>query len=274
MNDVENSAQAEIEFRKLRDVLPQYVCVYSSDGSPLYASDALLNFCGFTLDDFRTEDFQARAFHPDDLERVRTVRSNAMTRGEGWETEARILRKDGQYRWFLIRGTPLRDDEGNIVRWFSSGTDIEDRKRAQWELEQLVDAVPQHLVVLSGEGKRLYANKAARAYHGMTLEEFLAEDAPPKCFHPDDYPVYMRTRNAGIASGQPWETEARLLSKEGRYRCFLYRANPLRNEQGVVIRWYISRTYIEDRKRVDSELLQERDRLHLLLEFTNRLAAK
>jgi len=256
MNDVENSAQAEIEFRKLRDVLPQYVCVYSSDGSPLYASDALLNFCGFTLDDFRTEDFQARAFHPDDLERVRTVRSNAMTRGEGWETEARILRKDGQYRWFLIRGTPLRDDEGNIVRWFSSGTDIEDRKRAQWELEQLVDAVPQHLVVLSGEGRRLYANKAARDYHGMTLEEFLEEDAPVRCFYPGDFEKYLQVRNAGIAAGQPWETEARLLSKAGQYRWFLYRANPLRDEQGHVIRWYLSRTDIEDRKQAERQLRQ------------------
>jgi|SRR6516225_6548880 len=272
MTSSEDRTRAENEFRRLGDVLPQYMCLYGSDGTPLYANDELLNFFGFTLDDFRADNFQARAFHPDDVERVRTVR--AMVRGVGWEVEARILRKDGQYRWFLICGKPLRDEGGKIVRWFSSGTDIEDRKRAQWELEQLVDAVPQHLVVLSGEGKRLYANKAARAYHGLSLEEFLAEDAPPKCFHPDDYPVYMRTRNAGIASGQPWETEARLLSKEGRYRCFLYRANPLRNEQGVVIRWYISRTDIEDRKRVDSELLQERDRLHLLLEFTNRLAAK
>ena len=210
----EDRAQAEREFRKLRDVLPQYMCVYGADGSLLYANDDLLDFFGFTLDDFRADDFYARAFHPADLERVRTVRWNAMSRGEGWEIEARILRRDGQYRWFLIRGKPLRDETGNIVRWFSSGTDIEDRKRAQWEIEQLVDAVPQHLVVLSREGRRLYANKAARDYHGLTLEEFLAEDVPPKCFYPGDFESYLRVRNAGIASGQPWETEARLLRKD------------------------------------------------------------
>jgi len=168
----------------------------------------------------------------------------------------------------------LRDGDGNIVRWFSSGTDIEDRKRAQWEIEQLVDAVPQHLVVLSGDGRRLYANKTVRDYHGMTLQEFLAEEVPSHCFHPDDVALYMRSRTAGIASGQPWEAEARLRRKDGQYRWFLYRANPLRDEQGVVIRWYISRTDIEDRKQADSELQQERNRLHLLLEFANRLAAK
>jgi PAS domain S-box-containing protein len=250
----EDRTQAEREFRKLRDVLPQYMCVYGADGSPLYANDELLDFFGFTLDDFRADDFYARVFHPADLERVRTVRWNAMSRGDGWEIEARILRKDGQYCWFLIRGKPLRDENGNIVRWFSSGTDIEDRKRAQWEIEQLVDAVPQHLVVLSREGRRLYANKAARDYHGMTLEEFLAEDVPPKCFYPGDFEGYVRVRNAGIASGRPWETEARLLRKDGQYRWFLYRANPLRDEQGVVIRWYISRTDIEERKQAEGAL--------------------
>ena len=274
MTNSEDRTQAETEFGRLGDVLPQYMSVYGSDGTALYANDELLDFLGFTIDDFRSNEFQEKAFHPADVEHVRIVRSNAMSRGEGWEIEARIRRKDGQYRWFLIRGKPFRDEHGDIIRWFSSGTDIEDRKQTQWELEQLVDAMPQHLVVLSGDGRRLYANQAARDYHGMSLEEFLAEDVPPKCFHPSDFAGYMQTRNAGIASGQPWETEARLLRKDGQYRWFLYRANPLRNEQGCIIRWYLSRTDIEDRKRAESGLQQERDRLHMLLEFTNRLAAK
>src|SRR5713101_5588536 len=110
--DTEARMQAEEEFRKLADVLPQYMCVYDSDGSPLYANDGLLEYFGFTLDDFRADNFQTRAFHPDDVERVRFLRQDAMRRGEGWEVEARIRRKDGPYRWFLIRGRPLQNDEG------------------------------------------------------------------------------------------------------------------------------------------------------------------
>jgi len=72
MIDIEDREQAEKEFRKLVDVLPQYMCVYSADGSPLYANDSLLDFFGFTLDDFRADDFQTRAFHPEDVERVRS----------------------------------------------------------------------------------------------------------------------------------------------------------------------------------------------------------
>jgi len=98
MIDAEDRRQAESEFRRLLDLLPQYLCVYGAEGNPLYANDPLLDFFGFTLDDFRSEDFQKRAFHPDDLEHAQSVRNEAMRLGEGWEVEARILRKDGQYR--------------------------------------------------------------------------------------------------------------------------------------------------------------------------------
>src|SRR5262249_56520133 len=118
-------------------------------------------------------------------------------------------RKDGQYRWFLIRGRPSRDQAGNIVRWFSSGTDIEDRKQAQRELEQLVDAVPQHIVVLDGEGHRLYGNRAARDYHGLSLEGFLVEPIN-QCFHPADIENYSKLRHSAISPSQPSQTAAPL----------------------------------------------------------------
>jgi len=255
MIDIEERKQAEQEFHKLLDVFPQYMCVYKSDGRPLYANDGLLESFGFTLSDFRADDFQTRAFHPDDVERVRTTRQEAMRAGEGWEVEARILRRDGQYRWFLIRGRPFRDEKGNIVRWFSSGTDIEDRKQAQRELQQLVDAVPQHIVVLYGNGRRLYANQAVLDYHGLTPEEFLVVDHS-QCFHPDDLEAYDRHRQSGIASGEPWEAEVRLHRKDGQYRWFLIRGRPLRDERGLVIRWYLARTDIEDRKQAERELQQ------------------
>jgi len=73
MSDTEDRRQAEKEFAELLDVLPQYMCVYGAEGNPLYANDPLLDFLGFTLDDFRSENFQKRAFYPDDLERMRST---------------------------------------------------------------------------------------------------------------------------------------------------------------------------------------------------------
>jgi len=78
-----------------------------------------------------SSDFRARIFHPEDLERLREERQAALARGLPFEIEQRARRKDGQYRWFLIRYNPFRDEEGRLVRWYATGTDIDDRKRAE-----------------------------------------------------------------------------------------------------------------------------------------------
>jgi formate hydrogenlyase transcriptional activator len=119
------------------------MCVDGTDGSLLYANEPLLDYFGLTLGDVQASDFRERTFHPIDEKRAQFIREDAMSRGVGYEVETRLLRRDGQYRWFLIRSNPLRDEHGRIVRWYSSGTDIEDLKlaetalrRAQGDLQQ------------------------------------------------------------------------------------------------------------------------------------------
>src|SRR6516162_11170488 len=253
--DIEERKKAERELRQLIDIVPQYMCVDGTDGNVLYANDRLLDYFGLTLEEAQANDFRTRVFHPEDLDRARLAREDAISRGVSWEVEARILRKDGQYRWFLIRFNPFRDEQGNIVRWYAAGTDIHDRKQAEAELRQLVNAVPQHIIVLDGEGRRLHTNQPVLEYHGYTLEEFLLVDYS-HCFHPDDLKSFERKLRDGIASGKPWETEVRVHRKDGQYRWFLTRANPLRDDQGRVMRWYVSRTDIEDRKRAEREVQQ------------------
>jgi PAS domain S-box-containing protein len=253
--DIHDRKQAEKDLRQLIDAVPQYITVGAKEGDLLYANDRLLDFLGFTLEEGRANDFRKRAFHPDDLERVRSVREDAISRGVPWEAEARIRRKDAQYRWFLIRFNPLRDEQGNIIRWYGAGTDIHDRKQAEAELRQLVDAVPQHIVVLDRDGQRLHANQVVLDYHGLSLQEFLTVD-PSHCFHPEDLESYDRLRQSCLATGKPWEAELRLRRKDGQYRWFLMRAKPLRDDQGQVIRWYLARTDIEDRKQAEREVQQ------------------
>ena len=83
------------------------------------------------MDDVLTSDFRARVFHSEDLKHVREQRQAALARGLPFEIEQRALRKDGQYRWFLIRYNPFRDEEGRLVSWYATGTDIDERKRAE-----------------------------------------------------------------------------------------------------------------------------------------------
>src|SRR5205807_6038069 len=89
------------------------------------------DYGGFTMEDVIASDFRARLFHPEDLEKLREEREVALARGLPFELEQRVRRKDGQYRWFLIRYNPFRDEQGRLVRWYATGTDIDDRKRAE-----------------------------------------------------------------------------------------------------------------------------------------------
>src|SRR5882762_132302 len=127
----EKLRQDERELRRITDAIPQTIVVQGPDGSPIYANQAVLDYTGLTLEDVITSDFRARIFHPEDLERLGDERRAALARGLPFEIEQRALRKDGQYRWFLIRYNPFHDEQGQLVRWYATGTDIDDRKRAE-----------------------------------------------------------------------------------------------------------------------------------------------
>jgi formate hydrogenlyase transcriptional activator len=102
----------------------------------LYANRVMLEYSGLSLEDVMADDFRARLVHPDDFEKSRDKRQHALERGTPFELELRARRKDGQHRWFLIRYNPLRDEEGRIIRWYSTGTDIDDRKRDEERIQK------------------------------------------------------------------------------------------------------------------------------------------
>jgi PAS domain S-box-containing protein len=121
----------QTELRRMTDAVAAYIYVLRPDGTALYANQTVLDYTGLTLEDVQKEDQRARIFHPEDLERLREERREALALGKPFELEQRALGKGGSYRWFLVRYSPLRDDQGHIIRWYATGTDIEDRKRAE-----------------------------------------------------------------------------------------------------------------------------------------------
>jgi len=121
----------ETELRRMTDAIATYIYVFRPDGTALYANQTVLDYTGLTLEDVQREDLPARIFHPEDVERLLEKRHEALARGKPFELEKRELGKDGKYRWFLVRYNPLRDDQGHIIRWYATGTDIEDRKQAE-----------------------------------------------------------------------------------------------------------------------------------------------
>src|SRR5262249_18350904 len=115
----------------ITNVIPTFIHVLRTDGSVLYVNQAVLGYTGLTLEDVRKEDYRARFFRPEDVERLREERRGALTRPVPFENEQRVLGKDGKYRWFLIRYNPLLDEQRRVDRWYVAAFDIEDRKRAE-----------------------------------------------------------------------------------------------------------------------------------------------
>src|SRR6266571_2010158 len=125
----ERLREDERELRRITDAIPQTIVVLEPTGAPIYANQATLEYTGLSSDDLLVPDFRERIFHADDLERFRGERKAALDRGLPFEAEQRALRKDGQYRWFLIRYNLFRNEQRQVTRWYATGTDIDERVR-------------------------------------------------------------------------------------------------------------------------------------------------
>src|SRR5215468_1222215 len=128
------------------DAIPHSIAVLDLDGNAVYANQGLLDYTGLSLEEVTAPTFRTRAFHPDDIARVQQERVEGLSRGLPFENEQRALGRDGKYRWFLIRYTPARDEEGRIVRWFATATDIEDRKQAEHRMRNENLALREEIV--------------------------------------------------------------------------------------------------------------------------------
>jgi len=203
--------------------------------------------------------------HPEDAARVMDKWTHeVLPSGKPGEIEVRLRRFDGEYRWFIVRVEPLRDELGHVLQWYGTNTDIDDLKRAEdklrrdeQELRRITDAIPQTIIVLGTDGNVIYANQSTLDYTGLTMEEVMATDFRARVFHPEDVERLRDERQRALSRGIPFENEQRARRKDGQYRWFLIRYNPLFDEQGHLLRWYATGTDIQDRKQVEERMRNE-----------------
>jgi formate hydrogenlyase transcriptional activator len=259
----EKIRRSEREFRDVLDSIPAVVWSALPDGSNSYVNSRFVEYCGMSPEQIAGSGWHA-ATHPDDLERHNAKWLACVASGEFFEDEVRFRRADGHYSWYLQRGVPLRDEAGNIVKWFGVLTDIEDRKRAEnkireqeMELRQMLDFAPQLIAVYGPNRERLHVNRIALDYLGLSLDEWMRTSDRAAFVHPDDRVRDREYFNRALLTGLAYELEVRLRKGDGSYRWFLVRFNPVGDDKGLIRRWYVACTDIEDRKRTEEKLLQE-----------------
>ena len=203
--------------------------------------------------------------HPDDRPGLIETWQRVLEAGQPKEAEARFRRFDGEYRWYLIRMVPIRDESGALLGWYGANTDIDDLKQAQMklrqdekELRQMADATQLPIIVFSAEGRLLYANRFSLTYGGLSLEDFQRDGWRERVYHPDDIEAFADARREGLARSAPFESEVRIRrAADGTYRWFLIRYNPLLDDDGNVTRWYATGSDIDDLKRAKEQAKNE-----------------
>ena len=260
MDELNNS---ESDLQKIIDTIPALVWCALPDGSKEFLSKRWRDYTGLSAEESYGWKWRV-AVHPEDMPRIVDKWREIGISGEPGEVEARVRRHDGVFRWFLIRVQPLRDASGTIVRWYGTSTDIEDLKRAEQKLREseeefrrMTDAIPQAIVVLQPDGAFMYANRVAIELTGLERGQVAARGVFLSAFHPEDSARLFAEREAGLLRGEPFQLELRELRKGGEYQWRLIQYNPLRNEQGQIIRWYATGTDIQKQKNVEEKLRNE-----------------
>src|ERR1700676_533699 len=243
------------------DMIPAFTWLAAPSGALLFVNSLCADYLGLPKDHplrFGTDtggawDSHIPFLHPDDHEEMRRVGSDNLRTGGTAEASCRIRNAEGNYRWFLTRTQPLRATDGTVQYWIGINLDIEERKRAEQELRDIVDTIPAIVWVARPDGSNTYANSRFVEYSGMVPAQ-TAGSGWRVAVHPDDLQKHEGKWRASVASGEPHESEVRFRRADGEYRWHLDRGLPWRDEGGHIIKWYGVVTDIEDRKRVEEAL--------------------
>jgi PAS domain S-box-containing protein len=250
---------SEHHLRSIIDAIPTLAWSARADGSPEFFNQRWLDYTGLSVEQALGSGWKL-AIQPDDLPRMLEVFEQALNARQSFEAEGRLRRCDGEFRWFLFSGSPLRDESGNVVKWYGTNTDIEDRKRvedalraSEMNLRQILDSIPGLIVTLTAEGQVELVNRQALEYFGKTLEE-LKNWAVQDVVHPDDVPAALTAWKHAVETGDPYESDHRNRRADGVYRWFQSRALPLRDTNGHIVRWLNLNTDIDERKKTEEKL--------------------
>ena len=269
--DIDDRRRAETDLHTIEtnysgwvEGFPGLMVTMSVAGQVERFSREVLDYFGKTPEELQTW-AMTDAVHPDDLPRVVAAFTEAVTTGEPYRIEHRCRRADGVYRWFQVRALAVRDREGRITGWYVVLVDIDDVKRveermraSQRDLTEIINTIPALAWSAGTDGRAEFFSQHYLTYIGLSADR--AKDwGWADAVHPDDLNDLVAVWQRTLTLGTPGEAEARLRRFDGRYRWFLFRVNPLRDEQGTVVKWYGVNTDIEDRRRAEAELRRAYD---------------
>lgn len=250
--------ELENELIRIVDALPGLIWTVLPSGSVDFVNRRWRDFTGLTVEEAGGSGWQT-AVHPDDIGQILAALRLIPESGETRESTVRLRRSDGTYRWVIFQFAPFLDASGVFVKWCGTATDIDPLATDERNLTQMLRTFPTTAWSTEPDGFCDFLNHRWLDYSGLTAEQARGWGWAV-VIHPDDVDALTEHWKSRLETGMPVDTEARMRGRDGTYRWFLFRANPLRDECGTIIKWYGTNIDIEDRKQAEEELkAKERD---------------
>jgi PAS domain S-box-containing protein len=258
---------------------------FDAAGRPTYLSPLAQTLVAATLGEFQDvvdegHTFFKRTAHPDDYERISAAWRHSLETGEPFFLDRRIQRASGIHEWNRTGFVPTRNAQGRITGWYGSTIDLDSHRIAQaelrereQELSQLVDMVPVHIRRLTPQGEPIFFNKRLMDFYGLEDVSQLDKagmsrlaSAIQSTVHPDDGDRLLSTARASFASGEPFSLKYRMRRADGAYHWVDTRGEPLRNQNGSIVQWYVISLDVDDEMRARQALEEREARIRRLMD--------
>ena len=258
-------AESEWRLHLTINTIPAMAWSTTPDGLIDFCNQNFVDYVGWTAEELSGQGFWP-IFHPDDTAHLLASWQEIMATKRPRDVEGRLRRADGEYRWFVLRQNPLFDADGNVIKWYGVGADIEDRKRAEAALETaqaallaseqnlnlIVNSLPVLVWSARPDGSADFINQSWRDYAGEPADKIL-EWGFLELYHPDDVPGMMEIWTRDITHNDQTALKGRIRGADGQYRWFYFAGRKITDASGAV-RWFGCNVDIEDLQRAEDAL--------------------
>jgi PAS domain S-box-containing protein len=264
-----NAQEIEFPLRMVMDTIPGLVWSALPNGEVGFCNQKWLEYAGMSLDEATGWGWTA-AVHSEDISDLRQLWQTALMQSTSLTAEARMRRRDGSYRWFLIQALPLRDAAGEIIRWYGTNTDIEDRRRAEEEaqrqtsrLDELFEQAPEAIAVLSTDDRIVRINKEFTHMFGYEPDEALGRPLNDLIV-PEPYHKLSLEFTSRLKDGHRVEIETIRRRKDGSHVHVSLLAVPVTRASGEQVANYAIYRDITERKRAEERLRESEARFQAM----------
>jgi PAS domain S-box-containing protein len=253
------------EFRMLSEAMPQIVWMTRPDGWNIYSNKRWVDFTGLTVEESYGLGWST-VFHPDDRQRSEQMWKRAVETSGTFEVESRMRKADGSYHWMLIRGLPLRDSSGTIIKWMGTCTDIDEMKQAMEAIRVSEDRFKLFANVTNDAiwdwnliTSETWRNEGYSGLFGYTAEEVGADfDWWSRHIAPEDRDRVLDSLGS-VERGEAsrWSDEYNFLRRDGSRAYILDRGYVIRDDAGKPVRMIGGMTDLSERHSAEERLGQQ-----------------